>query len=57
MDKFMNKDAGLYVLFRKELADHFRSKRFTIVLMLIAVTCLASIYSEHGYKEAVSKRK
>jgi ABC-2 type transport system permease protein len=56
MDKFMNKDAGLYVLFRKELADHFRSKRFTIVLMLIAVTCLASIYSAGmGIREAVSK--
>ena len=56
MDKFMNKDAGLYVLFRKELADHFRSKRFTIVLMLIAATCLASVYSAGmGIREAVSK--
>jgi hypothetical protein len=38
-----NKRTGLKALYRKELADHFTSKRFIIVLLLIAVTGLASI--------------
>lgn len=36
---------GLRVLYRKELADQFRSKRFLIVLVLIFVTGLSSVYS------------
>lgn len=51
-----NKRAGLKALYRKELADHFTSKRFIIVLLLIAVTGLASIYSAGmGIQEAVSQ--
>jgi ABC-2 type transport system permease protein len=40
-----NKNAGLYVLFRKELADHIRSKKFIVILILVAVTAIASLYS------------
>lgn len=48
------KSQGLYVLYRKELADHFRSKRFMIVLVIVAVTCLASVYSAGlGIRDAV----
>ena len=36
---------GLRALFRKEMVDHFRSKRFLIVLILIAITGLGSVYS------------
>jgi len=36
------------VLYRKELIDHIRSKRFLIILFLVAVTGIASIYSA-GY--------
>lgn len=32
------------ILFQKELADHIRSRRFFIVMGLIALTCGASIY-------------
>src|SRR5690554_2095127 len=47
---------GLLVLYRKELADHLRSKRFIIVLLLITITGLASIYSAAiGIREAVSQ--
>jgi len=50
------KRAGLKALYRKELADHFTSKRFMIVLFLIAVTGLASVYSAGmGIQEAVSQ--
>ena len=48
------KRKGLRALYRKELADHFRSKRFLIVLLLIAVTGIASVYSASlGIGEAV----
>jgi len=48
--------AGLKALYRKELADHFTSKRFMIVLLLIAVTGLASVYSAGmGIQDAVSQ--
>jgi ABC-2 type transport system permease protein len=47
---------GLHALYRKELADHFKSKRFLIVLLLIAVTGIASIYSASlGIQEALGK--
>lgn len=47
---------GLYVLYRKELADHFRSKRFLILLLIVAVTCLASVYSAGmGIRAAVAQ--
>lgn len=38
-------NSSLLVLYRKELADHLRSKRFVILLILITVTGLASIYA------------
>ncbi|NLL19921.1 MAG: ABC transporter permease [Clostridia bacterium] len=47
---------GLYVLFRKELADHFTSKRFIIIMLIVAATCLAGVYSAGlGIREAVAK--
>lgn len=36
--------AGLRAVVRKELADHLNSRRFGIVLLLVAVTGLASVY-------------
>ena len=36
--------SGLGVLYRKEMADHIRSKRFLIVLCLILLTSFASVY-------------
>lgn len=53
-DKY--KRVGLRALYRKELADHFTSKRFIIILLLIAVTGLASVYSAAmGIQDAVSR--
>ena len=47
---------SLLVLYKKELADHLRSKRFVIVLLLINITGLASIYAAAtGIREAVSQ--
>jgi ABC-2 type transport system permease protein len=47
---------SLLVLYKKELADHLRSKRFVIVLLLITITGLASIYAAAtGIREAVSQ--
>jgi len=47
---------GLYVLYRKELSDQFRSKRFIILLLIVAATCLSSVYSAGlGIREAVSQ--
>ena len=37
--------SGLHALYRKELADHLRSRRFLIILALILLTSCASIYS------------
>ncbi len=49
-------NAALGALFRKEVADQFRSKRFMIVLVLIALTGLASVYSAGlGIKDAVAQ--
>ncbi|HJC57088.1 MAG TPA: ABC transporter permease [Candidatus Eisenbergiella intestinipullorum] len=46
--------SGLYALYRKELADHLRSKRFLIILALILLTSCASIYGAlSGLSEAV----
>lgn len=36
--------SGFMALYRKEMADHIRSKRFLIVLALIALTSYAGIY-------------
>jgi len=47
---------GLRVLYKKELSDHLRSKRFIIILILISIIGLASIYSAGlGIREAVNK--
>ena len=35
---------GLFVIFRKEMADHIHSRRFLLVLALISLTSIASIY-------------
>lgn len=35
---------GLYALFRKEMADHLRSRRFLLLLLLIGATSIASLY-------------
>jgi len=49
-------NSSLFVLYRKELADHLKSKRFSILLILITVTGLASIYSAaSGIRDAVSQ--
>lgn len=42
-DKY--RKTGLRALYRKELVDYFRSKRFLIVLILISVIALYSVYS------------
>jgi ABC-2 type transport system permease protein len=50
------KNNGLWVLYKKELADHLKSKRFFIVLLLIAVTGLSSIYgAASGISSAVAQ--
>jgi ABC-2 type transport system permease protein len=52
------KGSAMGVLYRKELVDHFRSKRFLIILTLITVVGLASIYSAGmGIRQAVSQDK
>lgn len=41
---------------RKEVSDHFRSWRFLILFVLIALTCLASLYAAmSGIRDAVSE--
>lgn len=46
---------GLKALFRKELADHLRSRRFLIILVLIYATCFASLYGAlSGFSDAVA---
>ena len=37
-------DDGLFALYHKELCDHFRSRRFLIVLFLVVCTCAAGVY-------------
>ena len=45
----------LAALYKKELTDHIRSKRFLIILALIAVTAAGSLYGAlSGMQEAVS---
>lgn len=47
--------SGLMALYRKEMADHIRSRRFLIVLALILITSFASIYGAlSGLKDAIS---
>lgn len=50
-----NKRAGIRALFKKEFTDHFRSKRFLIVLLLIAITSIGSVVSSgSAIKESLS---
>ena len=45
-------------LYKKNLFDHIRSKRFMIILLIVAVTCLANVYSAGlGIRAAVRKNK
>ncbi|SHJ81416.1 ABC transporter permease [Paramaledivibacter caminithermalis] len=47
---------GLKVLYKKEISDHLRSKRFIIILILISIIGFASIYSAGiGIREVVNK--
>lgn len=48
---------SLWVLYKKELADHLRSKRFAIIIFLVAVTGLSSIYAAaNGIRNAVAQQ-
>jgi len=48
------KNSSLGVLYRKELADHFHSKRFFIILLLVAITGLSSIIAAaYGMRDAI----
>ncbi|HED24790.1 MAG TPA: ABC transporter permease [Firmicutes bacterium] len=38
-------NTGLTAVFHKELSDHLRGKRFLIMAIIIAFTCLASLYT------------
>jgi ABC-2 type transport system permease protein len=52
-DKY--RKVGLRALYRKELGDYFRSKRFLIVLILISVIALSSVYSSgEAMKSAIA---
>lgn len=44
-------NTGLRALFRKEMADHIRSRRFLLILALVAVSGFASLY---GALESIS---
>ena len=45
---------GLHALFRKELADHLKSRRFLILLLLIGTTSFASLYGAiSGLSDAI----
>ncbi|SCG82580.1 ABC-2 type transport system permease protein [Proteiniborus sp. DW1] len=47
---------GLGPLYRKEISDHLRSKRFTLILILVFIIGLSSIYSAGlGIREAINK--
>jgi len=44
----------LQVLYKKELADHLKSKRFIIILALVAITGITAIYAAaYGIRSAV----
>ncbi|MGN1141376.1 MAG: ABC transporter permease [Oliverpabstia sp.] len=48
------RDTGLKALFQKELADHLRSRRFIIILILIYATSFASLYGAiSGINDAI----
>jgi len=46
----------LQVLYKKELADHLKSKRFIIILALVAITGITAIYAAaYGIRSAVEE--
>ena len=51
MRRHREKNVGLWALFHKEMGDHIRSRRFQLILALVAVSCFASIY---GALESIS---
>jgi ABC-2 type transport system permease protein len=51
-DKY--RKAGFSALYRKEITDQFKSRRFVIVLLMIAITAIVSVYSAgQGIQSAV----
>lgn len=48
MRRHREKNVGLWALFHKEMGDHIRSRRFQLILALVAVSCFASIYGALG---------
>jgi len=51
---YKGRRTGLGALFGKELADHLRSRRFLIIVILIYATCFASLYGAlSGIESAV----
>ncbi|MEA5003898.1 MAG: ABC transporter permease subunit [Christensenella sp.] len=53
-DKY--RKAGFSALYRKELADQFKGKRFLIMLLLIAVIAIISVYSAgQGIQTAINE--
>ena len=50
----MKASTGRNALVRKELADHLKSKRFLILLLLIGCTSFASLYGAiSGLSDAI----
>lgn len=48
---------GFRALYRKELRDYFRSKRFLIVLLLIAAVGLVSVYgASRGFQDMINEK-
>ena len=50
------KSKCLWVLYKKEMADHLKSRRFFIILMLVAITGFSAIYAAaYGISSAVEQ--
>ena len=53
-EKIYSRRGSLGVLYRKEMSDHIRGRRFLIILLLVAVTTAAGIYgAATGMKDAL----
>jgi ABC-2 type transport system permease protein len=58
ISQLKEQNTGLLVLYRKELADHLNSKRFSIIAGLVFLTGLASIYAAAmGIRAAVAQQE
>lgn len=55
MRRHREKNVGLWALFHKEMGDHIRSRRFQLILALVAVSCFASIYGALGSISAAAQ--